>query len=164
MKKILSLAIATLFSANALASEIAVLDFRAALLQSNAGQAAAKEPRQQVEQMKARLEQENKALKDMVESLKRDELTLSSEQVAKRRGQIQQKQQQLRGMAQAMQQQAQQMEQRLIQRLTPQGEAALKQIIDERNLDAVMNRQAAIYTNNSVDITAELIEKLNKEN
>ena len=164
MKKILSLAIATLFSANALASEIAVLDFRAALLQSDAGQAAAKAPRQQVEQMKARLEQENKALKDMVESLKRDELTLSSDQMAKRRGQIQQKQQQLRGMAQAMQQQAQKMEQQLIQRLTPQGETALKQIIDERNLDAVLNRQAAIFTNNSVDITAELIEKLNKEN
>lgn len=164
MNKLLSLAIATLFSANALASEIAVLDFRAALLQSDAGQAAAQEPRQQVDQMKARLEQENKALKDMVESLKRDELTLSSEQVSERRGQINQKQQQLRGMVQAMQQQAQQMEQQLIQRLTPQGEAALKEIIDERNLDAVINRQAAIYTNNSVDITAELIEKLNEEN
>lgn len=164
MKKLLSLAIATLFSANALASEIAVLDFRAALLQSDAGQAAAQEPRQQVDQMRARLEQEDKALKDMVESLKRDELTLSSDQVSERRGKINQKQQQLRGMVQAMQQQTQQMEQQLIQQLTPQGEAALKEIIDERDLDAVINRQAAIYTNNSVDITAELIEKLNQGN
>ena len=62
-----------------------------------------------------------------------------------------------------MQQQAQQMEQQLIQDLTPKGEAALKELIDERKLDAVISRQAAIYTNESVDITAELIEKLNKE-
>ena len=55
------------------------------------------------------------------------------------------------------------MEQQLIQDLTPKGEAALKELIDERKLDAVISRQAAIYTNESVDITAELIEKLNKE-
>ena len=55
------------------------------------------------------------------------------------------------------------MEQQLIQQLTPQGEAALKELIKEKKLDAVISRQAAIYTNESVDITAELIEKLNKE-
>lgn len=163
MKKLLGMAFAVLLSAQAMASEIAVLDFRAALLQSDAGQKAAQAPRQQVDQMKARLEQENRTLKDMVESLKRDELTLSADELAKRRGEVNKKQAQLRQMVAAMQQQAQQMEQQLIQDLTPKGEAALKELIDERKLDAVISRQAAIYTNESVDITAELIEKLNKE-
>ncbi|SBS34988.1 Outer membrane protein (OmpH-like) [Marinomonas aquimarina] len=163
MKKLLSMAFVALLSAHTMASEIAVLDFRAALLQSDAGQEAAQAPRQQVDQMKARLDQENRTLKDMVESLKRDELTLSADQLAERRAEVNKKQAQLRQMVAAMQQQAQQMEQQLIQNLTPMGEAALKELIDERNLDAVISRQAAIYTNESVDITAELIEKLNKE-
>ncbi len=163
MNKMISFFLVALFSAQAMASEVAVLDFRAALLQSEAGQEAAQGPRQQVDQMKARLDQENKALKDMVESLKRDELTLSAEDLKKRRAEVNQKQAQLRQMVAAMQQQAQQMEQQLIQQLTPQGEAALKELIKEKKLDAVISRQAAIYTNESVDITAELIEKLNKE-
>ncbi len=164
MKKLLGILLVTMFCIQAQAAEIAVLDFRAAILQSNAGQEAAKAPRQQVDQMKARLDKENASLKEMAESLKRDELTLAPEDIKSRRQAINEKQAQLRSMVSAMQQQAQQMEQKLIQDLTPKGEAALKEIIEERKLDAVLNRQAAIYTNGSVDITAELIEKLNKEN
>ncbi|MFD1382255.1 OmpH family outer membrane protein [Rhodanobacter aciditrophus] len=164
MKKLLGILLVAMFCIQAQAAEIAVLDFRAAILQSNAGQEAAKAPRQQVDQMKARLDKENASLKEMAESLKRDELTLAPEDIKSRRQAINEKQAQLRSMVSAMQQQAQQMEQKLIQDLTPKGEAALKEIIEERKLDAVLNRQAAIYTNGSVDITAELIEKLNKEN
>ncbi|RDL44747.1 OmpH family outer membrane protein [Marinomonas piezotolerans] len=163
MKAYIGLVFAALISVQAYAAEIAVLDFHGALLQSNAGQEAAKAPRQQVDQMRVRLDKEDDALREMVESLKRDELTLAPEDVQKRRQAINEKQNQLRSMVSAMQQQAQQMEQKLIRDLTPRGEAALKEIIEERKLDAVLNRQAALYTNNSVDITAELIEKLNKE-
>lgn len=163
MKRIFASLMIMLCSTSALASEIAVLDFRAAILQSKAGQEASKAPRAEVDQMKARLDKENGKLKEMIEAVKRDELTLSPEETKKRRQEINQKQAQLRGMVSAMQQQAQQMEQKLIHDLMPKGEAALKQIIEERKLDAVINRQAAIYTNSSVDITAELIKKLDEE-
>ena len=43
MNKMISFFLVALFSAQAMASEVAVLDFRAALLQSKAGQEAAKQ-------------------------------------------------------------------------------------------------------------------------
>ncbi len=164
MKKILVCFIAFCFANIAQATEIAVVDFRAALLQSNIGQEAAKEPKQQVAQMDAALQQEQKALETSANELKRDELTLSQEEFQQRRQQLAERQNRLRSMAANMQRQAKELEQELIDSLTPTGEAALKSIIEERNLELVLNRQLSLYATAAADITDELVMRINKDN
>jgi outer membrane protein len=46
--------------------------------------------------------------------------------------------------------------------LTPQAEGVLKQMIQEKKLDMVSNRQLSLYANVGVDLTAELTRRLNE--
>ncbi|MGO3344648.1 MAG: OmpH family outer membrane protein [Marinomonas sp.] len=162
MKNLLAAFVGLLLIGNVYANEVAVVDFRAALLQSTAGQQEAVEPKKKVAAMQARLKTEQNKLKKMADDLKRDELTLSAADLKKRRVEIMQRQEQLRNMVSGMQRQAQQLEQTLVRKLTPQGEAALKQIIKERKLDLVLSRDVVIFSKANTDITKELITRLNK--
>tara|TARA_R110001606_G_scaffold373114_1_gene530409 strand:- start:327 stop:782 length:456 start_codon:yes stop_codon:yes gene_type:complete len=146
------------------ATEVAVIDFRAALLASNIGQEAAKEPKQKVAEMDARLKKEQADLELLAKDLKRDELTLSEGEFKKRRQALAEHDNKVRAMAANMQRQAKALEQKLIQSLTPQGEAALKSLIEERKLDLVLNRQLSLYADADADLTDELVKRINKDN
>ncbi|WP_133011920.1 OmpH family outer membrane protein [Marinomonas flavescens] len=162
MKNLLGALVGLLLIGSVHASEVAVVDFRAALMQSNVGQKAAVEPKKQVAAMDARLKKEQGELKQMANDLKRDELTLSPEDLKKRRIAFAQREGQVRNMAAGMQRQAKQLEQKLINSLTPKGEVALKEIIKERKLDLVLNRETVVYAKADTDITKELIDRINK--
>lgn len=162
MKNLLGALVGLLLIGSVHANEVAVIDFRAALLQSDLGKKEAVEPKKQVAEMDARLKSEQEKLKTMANDLKRDELTLSPEELKKRRIELAQGQNKVRNMAAGMQRQAKQLEQQLIQKLTPKGEVALKEIIKERKLDLVLNRELIIYAKANADITKELIERMNK--
>ncbi|MCV2403806.1 OmpH family outer membrane protein [Marinomonas sp. C2222] len=164
MKKLVSVLVGLLLIGSAQATEVAVVDFRAALLQSNIGQEAAKAPKQKVADMDARLKEEQATLQQLAEELKRDELTLSEEEFKKRRQGLAQRQQQIQVLAAKMQNEAKSIEQQLIKSLTPKGELALKAIIEEKKLDLVLNRQLSLYANQGVDITGELVKRINKDN
>jgi len=164
MKKIIMAFVTLCLMSNVQATEVAVIDFRAAILQSNIGQEAAKEPKQKVAEMDARLKQEQADLEESAKNLKRDELTLSEDEFNLRRKALAEQQNKVRSMAAAMQRQAKELEQQLIQSLTPQGEAALKALIEERKLDLVLNRQVSLYANADADITNELVARINKDN
>ena len=77
MKKIIIAIFTLCFMSSVQATEVAVIDFRAALLASNIGQEAAKDPKQKVAEMDARLKKEQADLELLAKDLKRDELTLS---------------------------------------------------------------------------------------
>lgn len=164
MKYILSILVSVFFAANLYATEVAVVDFRAAVLQSNIGQEAAKEPKQQIAEMDARLKQEQSALEASAQELQRDELTLSQDELNQRRQALAEQQNRLRAMAANMQRQAKELEQKLVQSLTPQAEAALKSLIEERGLNLVLNRQLSLYADQDADITNELVERINRDN
>lgn len=164
MKKMIVALCSLLVTLSVQATEVAVVDFRAALLQSNIGQEAAKEPQAKIQAMDARLQKAQDDLKEADEALKREELTLAPEEFNKRRKELIQRQNGIRQMAAQMQQQAKALEKNLIDSLTPKGEAALKSIIEERKLDLVLNRQLSLYANSESDITSELVERINKDN
>ena len=148
----------------ALAANVAVVDFQFALLNSESGRAAAQEPQAQVRLMEQRLAEEKQSLQNDINEFQRNELTLSVDEANQQKQQLAQREQQLRNMAASMQRQAQKMEQDLLKQLQPAGEAALKALIAERQLDLVLSRQAAVFANETVDITQALMQKLNETN
>ena len=164
MKKIIIAIFTLCFMSSVQATEVAVIDFRAALLASNIGQEAAKDPKQKVAEMDARLKKEQADLELLAKDLKRDELTLSEDEFKKRRQTLAEHDNKVRAMAANMQRQAKALEQKLIQSLTPQGEAALKSLIEERKLDLVLNRQLSLYADADADLTDELVKRINKDN
>ncbi len=162
MKKLLGALVSLILITSVYAETIAVVDFRAALLQSNSGQKESAEPRKKVEALDARLKSEQEKVQKIADILKRDELTLSAAELKKRRADLDQKENRMMSMAASMQRQAQSLEQEVINQLTPEGEVALKSIIKDRKLDLVLNRNAAIYSAPGVDITKALVEHMNK--
>ena len=68
MNKILGLVLGMLLSMSSYATNVAVIDFRAALLQSERGLAASVEPRKQVLNMENQLNGARKELDDLLKS------------------------------------------------------------------------------------------------
>lgn len=162
MKKVLGALVGLMMIGSVHAGTVAVVDFRAALLQSDVGQKESAEPRKKVAAMDARLKSEQEKVQKMADDLKRDELTLSADELKKRRMELAQKDNQVRTMAAGMQRQARGLEQDVINKLTPKGEAALKSIIKDRKLDLVLNREVAVFAAPDADITKELVDRINK--
>lgn len=152
----------SLLSINVWALEVAVVDIRAGIFQSQAAQEALKEPQAQLAAFDQQIKQENAELKDMSEALKRDELTLSQEEVQSRQKEIAQRNTALRNKVASVQRQTQVLEQQLFNQLKPKADAILKKIIEEKKLDLLLNSQATLYFESSMDITAELISRMNE--
>ncbi|MCZ2721709.1 OmpH family outer membrane protein [Marinomonas sp. 15G1-11] len=161
MKNVFGLVFGLMLSFSSFATEVAVIDFRGALLQSDKGQAAAVEPRKQVRNMENQLNSARKELDDFAKNLKKEELTIAPEEYQKRLQELNQRDVAIRNMAANMQRQAKQMEQELVDSLSPAAEVILKDLIAEKKLDLVLNRQLSLYANAGVDLTAEFVKRLN---
>ncbi len=162
MKKILVLFFGIVFSLSSFATNVAVIDFRGALLQSERGQAASVEPREKVRNMESQLNNARLELDNFAKELKKEELTLAPEEYQRRIQELNQRDAGIRNMAANMQRQAKQMEQQLIDSLSPDAELILKALIAEKKLDLVLNRQLSLYAGANVDLTAEFIKRLNE--
>lgn len=164
MKRSIIFVICTLFSISAFATNVVTLDFRVAVLQSDAGKEAAKAPREKVAKMEQQLNAAKTELDDKKAILKRDELTLDPETFKQRRLVLAKRESELRAAANNMQRQAQQLEKELLAKLTPDAEVVLKGIIKEKSIDLVVNRQLSLYAGPNIDITNELTKRLNESN
>ncbi|KJZ11037.1 outer membrane chaperone Skp [Marinomonas sp. S3726] len=164
MKYSIVFAIFSLFSLSAFATNVVTLDFRVAVLQSKIGQEAAKEPREKVAKMEQQLNAAKTELDEKTANLKRDELTLDPETFKQRREVLAKRDAELRGAATNMQRQAQKLEKELLAKLTPNAEAILKLIIQEKKIDLVINRQLSLYAGPNIDITNELTKRLDESN
>ncbi|MFT2111025.1 OmpH family outer membrane protein [Marinomonas sp. 2405UD68-3] len=162
MKTFLGLFLGAVLSLPSNATEVAVIDFRGALLQSEKGQAASVEPRQQIRNMESQLNNSRLALDAFAKELKKEELTLAPEEYQRRIQELNQRDAAIRNMAANMQRQAKQMEQQLIDTLSSDAEVILKALIAEKKLDLVLNRQLSLYASGDVDLTAEFIKRLNE--
>lgn len=162
MKRSILFAICALISFSASATNVATLDFRVAVLQSKMGQEASVEPREKVAKMEQQLNAAKAELNEKVASLKRDELTLDPETFKQRQNILAGREAELRNAAANMQRQAQKLEKELLAKLTPDAEAVLKKIIQEKSIDLVLNRQLSLYAGPNIDITNELTKRLNE--
>lgn len=55
-----------------------------------------------------------------------------------------------------------QQRQQFLQKAQPEVDAALESILEERDLDLILPREAAVYAKPEFDLTEELIKRLNK--
>ena len=124
-------------------------EFSASLLQSTqTDEKAVKDLEQQARQLQADLEK-SKGL-------------LSTEELQRKQMQFQKVYGEYQKQGQALQQLRAQKEQAFIQGIRPKFDEVIKQLIQERQISVILNRQSAIYTEPGVDITADVVKKLNE--
>ena len=123
--------------------------FSASLLQSTqSDEKAVKDLEQQARQLQADLEK-SKGL-------------LSTEELQRKQMQFQKVYGEYQKQGQALQQLRAQKEQAFIQGIRPKLDEVIKQLIQERQISVILYRQSAIYTEPGVDITADVVKKLNE--
>jgi outer membrane protein len=99
--------------------------------------------------------------KALQEDAKTNGLTWSDEQKNTFNGQIEQKLKAVNQLGGQLESARNSLQGRVIQELTPDIEAIVQALIEEKNVDVLMNSKAVYFQKPEFDMTAELTEKLN---
>ncbi|MGH1461687.1 MAG: OmpH family outer membrane protein [Neptuniibacter sp.] len=162
MKTILSFFLTLGISFSVYAESIAVVDIQSALLTSNAA-------KQYQDSLKAEFAKDQQKVLDLEKQVKasqdkaaKSKDLVSAEELNKMKMQFQKVFAEYQRAGQALQQKKMQREQAFLQKMRPQLDKALKEVIAEGGYDLVISRQAAHYADKKLDITQKVVELLNK--
>ncbi|WP_110686241.1 OmpH family outer membrane protein [Salinicola aestuarinus] len=160
----LGLGLLSAVSLPAMATEVGVLDWREALMSSDSAQVSmnqlknrisaqqqqAQSLSQELQQLQQRLQQDG----DVMSEAERNSVT---QQLRQKGGQFQQ----LRGQISQAQQQA---EQQYLQGAKPKLDQAIERVVEQHDLDMVVDRDAVVYSGDSLDVTNEVTQIFNSLN
>lgn len=146
------------------ASDVAVIDWRQALLSSD----TAKRSMNQLKNQLAGKQDQAKALAKELETLQgklqKDGAVMSDSERQSVQQQLRQKGgqfQQLRGQVQQQQQQA---EQAFLKQSKPKLDQAIQKVVDKHGVELVVDRNATVYSKDGLDLTDEVTQVFNSLN
>ncbi len=160
LKLLLALVLTVPMLANA--ANIAVLDVEGAIRASKQAQDLRAQLSEQFAGEQERLKglaEEGNALK---QKLEKEGDFLSEDERKTMVQQVQQKFQAFQQLKASMQQKTQQQERAFLEQLRPKVEEILKVIVEKNGIDLIFNKRALVYTQPQMDLTAQVIEELNK--
>ncbi|WP_136255558.1 OmpH family outer membrane protein [Onishia niordana] len=152
-------------STPALAADVAVLDWRQALLKSDDAQQSMSE----LEDRIGGQQQEAKALGQEVQQLQqrlqRDGATMSESQRQEAMQELQEKGGRFQQLRRQVTQARQQSEQQFMQQAQPRLESAVDQVIERYDVEVLVDRNGVIHANGELlDVTEDVTEILNSSN
>ena len=160
---ILTAAFLAMSQAQAADGRLAVLDVQRALLTSDAAGDFRNKLEQEFaddQQQLVDLEKQARALREKLQK----NAGLSSEEETKRlRLQFQKAFAEYQRRGQELQQQRAQREQAFLNEMRPRLDEIIRKLIKDQEIALVINKQAAIYANPELDITARVVELLNQQ-
>jgi len=143
-------------------TRIGVVDLRQALFSSNDAQSFSDKLQQDFagEEAKVREAQEQaRRLKDRIE---KDGAMMNESERNKLTGEFQEKVQEFNFLKQRLDQTVAQRKQQFLENARPEVDAAVKELLEEHNLDLILPSEAVVYVKPEMNLTAELLEKLNR--
>lgn len=166
MTKHLKLACLTLMLALALpvAAElkIGVVDLRRAVFTSEDAAGLSQQLQEQFSDEEAavrKLQEEAQTMRDRLEA---DGAMMNDTERGRATREFETKVREFNQLRQRLDQAVNQQRQQFLQEAQPEIDAALQGILDERDLDLILPREAAVYAKPELDLTDELIRRLNQ--
>ncbi|BEH15121.1 MULTISPECIES: OmpH family outer membrane protein [Marinobacter] len=165
MKRLSAIVGATLMAFSlqlAAETRIGVVDLRQALFSSNDAQSFSEKLQQDFagEEAKVREAQEQaRRLKDRIE---KDGAMMNESERNKLTGEFQEKVQEFNFLKQRLDQTVAQRKQQFLENARPEVDAAVKELLEEHNLDLILPSEAVVYVKPEMNLTSELLEKLNR--
>ncbi|PSF12009.1 OmpH family outer membrane protein [Marinobacter shengliensis] len=165
MKRLSAIVGATLMAFSlqlAAETRIGVVDLRQALFSSNDAQSFSEKLQQDFagEEAKVREAQEQaRRLKDRIE---KDGAMMNESERNKVTGEFQEKVQEFNFLKQRLDQTVAQRKQQFLENARPEVDAAVKELLEEHNLDLILPSEAVVYVKPEMNLTSELLEKLNR--
>lgn len=162
MKNISFASLLVLLASNVNAGAMVLLDVDAALRASEPAKAFSASLLQSTQSDEKAVKDLEQQARQLQADLERSKGLLSTEELQRKQMQFQKVYGEYQKQGQALQQLRAQKEQAFIQGIRPKLDEVIKQLIQERQISVILNRQSAIYTEPGVDITADVVKKLNE--
>ncbi|MGB8713784.1 MAG: OmpH family outer membrane protein [Onishia taeanensis] len=152
-------------STPALAADIAVLDWRQALLESDDAQQSMSELQNQIGSQQQEAEALGQEVQQLQQRLQRDGATMSESQRQAAVQELQEKGGRFQQLRRQVVQARKQSEQQFMQQAQPRLERAVDQIIDRHDIEVLVDRNGVIQAKGDLlDVTDEVTEILNSSN
>lgn len=145
------------------AGKLAVLDVQQALLSSNAANNFRNQLKQELSGEQQQLVDLEKQARALQEKMQKNAGLSSAEETKQLRMQFQKAFGEYQRRGQELQQKRAQREQAFLKEMRPRLDEIIRNLIEEQNIELVLNKQAAIYANPELDITARVTELLNQQ-
>ena len=149
------------WASGAAPTRIAVLDREAALLGTNAAQAAQEKLATDMKPQRDKLEQLRRDIKGMEEKFVKEAATMSERDKKALRAQADQKANEFNTLITQVQKRTQDAQQDLLNRLLPSMQTVLDEMRKAGNFDIIIDRRGAIYVDPDLDLTKRVVERLN---
>mgnify|MGYP000719233466 CR=1 FL=1 len=163
MFRSLIIIVGLLFSFNALAEKVATLSVQQALLTSKAADAFRVKLKSELSGEQKQLSDLEAQVKKIQEEIKKGQGTQSKEVQDQQRVQFQKAYGENQRLGQELQQKQRQREDEFLKEMRPKLDTVIRGLIDSEGYDMVVNKQATIYVKPELDITAKVVELLNKQ-
>ncbi|QEA38792.1 OmpH family outer membrane protein [Pistricoccus aurantiacus] len=152
-------------SLGAQAAEVAVLDWRKALLDTQAAQRSMNQLKNQIAGQQQEAEALGKELQSLQERLQRDGATMSDAQRQSAQQEFQTKGQRFQQLRQQIAEARMRSEKTFLDQAQPKLERAVDQVIERHDIEVLADREGVIHTDiELLDVTEEVTEILNSLN
>ncbi len=151
-----------MLAAQAHAGKTVVLDVQKALLSSDSAAALREEMKKEFADDQRQLLDLEKQAKSLREQIQKKAGLSSEKEMGQLRMQFQKAFGEYQRRAQELQQRKSQKEQAFVGEMKPKLDEIVLNLIKSEDIDMIIAKQAAIYSNPNLDITARVIELLNK--
>ncbi|MGF2736047.1 OmpH family outer membrane protein [Marinobacter sp. DUT-1] len=143
-------------------TRIGVVDLRQALFSSDEAKAFSETLQKDFAGEEARVREAQEAARKLQERLQKDGAMMNETERNELTGQFQQKVQEFNMLKQRLDSTVAQRKQQFLENARPEVDAAVKELLEENNLDLILPSEAVVYVKPEMNLTSQLLEKLNR--
>ncbi|MGE5189822.1 MAG: OmpH family outer membrane protein [Gemmatimonadota bacterium] len=144
--------------------KVAVIDVNKVLNESKAGKDAKQKMEARYEELKKKIDAKNEEAKKMKEDLDKQKILLGKEKLKEREDALKAKIEELRELTQESEKEMQKRQGEMTREILKSLESLLDKYVADEKIDLLLEKSAGvIHANPSMDITARILELVNKE-
>ena len=159
---IIAAAIMTLSSPAMAETRIGVVDLRQALFSSNDAKAFSETLQKDFAGDEARVREAQEAARKLQERLEKDGAMMNESERNKLASEFQEKVKEFNFLKQRLDTTVNQRKQAFLEDARPEVDAAVQELLEENNLDLILPSEAVVYAKPQMDLTPQLLKKLNR--
>lgn len=151
------------FSVQAMAeTRIGVVDLRQALFSSNDAQAFSDQLQKDFAGDEVKVREAQEAARSLKDRLEKDGSMMNENERTKLATEFQEKVQEFNFLKQRLDATVSQRKQQFLENARPEVDVAVKELLDEHDLDLILPSEAVVYVKPEMNLTSQLLDKLNK--
>lgn len=143
-------------------TRVGVVDLRQALFSSSDAQAFSEQMQRDFADEEARVREAQEAARNMQERLEKDGAMMNESERNQMTAEFQEKVKEFNFLKQRLDSTVANRKQQFLEQARPEVDAAVQELLEEHNLDLVLPSEAVVYVKPDMNLTDELLEKLNR--